>query len=241
MAVIQKSSEVSSADLEKLHNIRPGTFVDLQVNTNVGGKRAKTEFVGVDGNKFLILKYPDEHKWGNLRDAIYDGNTVVVRCILEENDGEIVAFKSKIAGQTSHPSKLVFVNFPTNVQRRKLRTQPRINTLIPIRLMFPEDLYSMECAEFEQSILLDLSLGGGRIAARINGKIPELKDQKVLMNLHGNKGEHFEIHGAVVNQKADDHMLYIGVHFEESKSILDELFKGLLIDVNLLKDDFADN
>lgn len=237
MAVLQKAQQLSESDIDKLHHIRPGTFLDLQVNTSVGGKRAKTEFVGVDGHRFLLFRYPDEKKWGVLRDGLYEGNTVVVRFVLEESDGEIVAFKTKIAGLSTHPSKLVFVHFPDSLQRRKLRTQPRVNTLIPVHVEFPNNLDVMSAAEFDQSILLDISLNGGRLAARIAGGNKELKDKKILMKLHGNKGENFKIHGSVVNQKADNHMIYLGVHFEEEKESIDKLFEGLLIDVNLLKDD----
>src|SRR5690606_41659142 len=96
MAILKQTTRLTIEDVKKLHAMHPGMAVDLQIKTATTAKRVRSEFIGRDGGRVLLIKFPDETKWGNLRDVIFPDSEIVVRYILEEDTGEIVAFQSKV-------------------------------------------------------------------------------------------------------------------------------------------------
>ena len=81
MAILQEKVGLTNEDLRKLRLMRPGRPLDLQLTTATTTKRVRTEFVGMDGTRCMIFKYPDEGKWGSLGDGIFKDKTMIARYI----------------------------------------------------------------------------------------------------------------------------------------------------------------
>lgn len=159
MAILQEKFGLTNEDLRKIRSMRPGRPVDLQLTTVSTTKRVRTEFVGMDGTRCMIFKYPDEGKWGPLADGIFKDKAIVARYILEDDTGEIIAFKVKVILVATKPSHLIFTSFPLSIQSHDLRVEPRAQTRIATTLV-DELSDSVIC----DSVVLDISVHGCRMS-----------------------------------------------------------------------------
>ena len=107
--------------------------VDFQLTFPNTTKRVRTEFIGADGRKILIFEFPDETKYGPLRDGLYTDTYMIVRMIFEES-GEVIAFKGKVKAITMPPVHAAWVNFPDAVQIQNLRAEKRAQIRVPWEL-----------------------------------------------------------------------------------------------------------
>jgi len=210
MAILKEKVSLSNEDIRKLRSLRPGMPLDLQVSTPTSAKRVKTEFVGMDGVKTLIFRFPDENKWGNLRDAIYPEHHLIVRFILEEEAGEIIAFKSKILFVMTKPSHLVFVSFPKAIQNHGLRSDKRAQIRLPSKITNSQGMALTE------GVMLDLSSGGCRFSALRKAPGAKLEEKNILITVTSPTQQEFKFSGVVMNQKVDDVNFFYGVKFDTS-------------------------
>jgi len=103
-----------------------GAMVDLEILTPTASKRVKTEFIGLLENRFIILNYPSSKRLPTASDYLHDGVMVVVRALIEGSGGQVIAFRQQIMSVASHPARLLFINYPKQVQLFDLRSQTRI-------------------------------------------------------------------------------------------------------------------
>lgn len=210
MAILKEKVSLSSEDIRKLRSLRPGMPLDLQVSTPTSAKRVKTEFVGMDGVKTLIFRFPDETKWGNLRDAIYPEHHLIVRFILEDEAGEIIAFKSKILFVMTKPSHLVFISFPKAIQNHGLRSDKRAQIRLPSKIL------NAETKPLTEGVMLDLSAGGCRLSASRKTPGAKLEEKQIQIAVTSPAQQEFTFTGTVMNQKSDGINFFYGVKFDDS-------------------------
>lgn len=222
MAILKEKVGLSNEDMRKLRSMRPGMPLDLQVVSPTATKRVRTEFVGMDGVRCLILRFPDEGKWGNLRDAIYPDNNMVVRYILEDETGEIVAFKVKITLVLSKPGNYVFTTFPLSIQSHGLRSEERAQTQVPVVVS--------DGVDQADGLILDLSNSGCRIGVpRKTQKIKLAAKQKITMQLKSAKGQQESLTGIIMNARNDGVNNFFGVKFEASEAVVGALLSQLML------------
>jgi hypothetical protein len=228
MAILQERVGISNEDLRKIKSMRPGMPVDLQVTSANSTKRVKTEFVGMDGTRNMIIRFPDEVKWGTLRDAIYTDNNMVVRYILEDETGEIIAFKVKIILVLTKPSHLIFTTFPLAIQSHDLRAEQRAQIRIAASLLDADD-----DNEICDCIVRDISHKGCRISVeRANkGARPTVK-QRIKMHISHINGKDIMLDGIIMNSKSDEVRHFYGIKFETSESQVKTLLDQLMIEVS---------
>ena len=225
MAILKEKVGLSNEDIRKLRSMRPGMPLDLQVVSPTATKRVRTEFIGMEGTRCLIIKFPDETKWGNLRDAIYPDNSMVVRYILEDETGEIVAFKVKITLVLSKPGNYVFTTFPLSLQSHELRSEQRSQTQVPVTV-FDQNTDTL----LSKGVLMDLSNSGCRVGTdRKTQKVAISNKQKIkiAISLADNKSK--SLSGTVMNARNDGVQNFYGVKFEESESEVEALLAQLLL------------
>lgn len=225
MTILKEKVGLNREDIKKLQAMRPGMSMDLQLSAPTGIKRVKTEFIGMDGTRSIILKFPDETRWGPLRDAIYADNSMVVRYIYEEDAGEVVAFKARINIVLSKPLDYIFTSFPLSIQCHALRTEQRAQSHVPVSML----QLSTGKALFD-GLIIDLSLSGCRIAAdraEIKQKI-ELKEA-ITLKIKNPDGQTSDLLGLVMNQKTDLTKHYFGVKFDASEQVVEGLLHQLML------------
>ncbi|WP_339722364.1 flagellar brake protein [uncultured Paraglaciecola sp.] len=225
MAILQEKVGLTNEDLKKIRSMRPGRPIDLQLTTATTTKRVRTEFVGMDGTRCMIFRYPDEGKWGPLGEGIFKDKEIIARYILEDETGEIIAFKVKIILVTTKPSHLVFTSFPLLIQSHDLRAEPRANTRIAASMLDAES-GSVIC----DSMVMDISVHGCRmsIKKRKHGTRPKLK-QVVRMYFAASKDKYSFLTGIIMNSKSDEVNLYYGVKFETPEEEVNKLLQDIML------------
>lgn len=223
MTILQEPMGLTNEDLRKIRLMRPGTPVDLQINSAAGNKRVRTEFVGMDGTRCMIIRFPDENKWGSLRDSIFTDNTLVIRYILEDETGEIIAFKVKITLVLTKPSQLIFTTFPLAIQSHDLRTEPRAQTRIAVKLF--DDASNHEIGS---CLVRDISLKGCRISLdKSLAERPNLKQQVVMQFTDADNN--LQLKGTIMNNKVDEVSLYYGIKFQTSEDEVANLLQKMML------------
>jgi hypothetical protein len=225
MAILQEKVGLTNEDLRKIRSMRPGRPVDLQLTTASTTKRVRTEYVGMDGTRCMIFRYPDEGKWGSLGDGIFKDKSIIARYILEDDTGEIIAFKVKIILVATKPSNLIFTSFPLIIQSHDLRIEPRANTRIATS-MFDAESESVIC----DSVVLDISVHGCRMSIDkgVSGTKPKLR-QVVKMYLAGSQDKKTFLTGTIMNSKSDEVSLFYGVKFETPEEEVNQLLQDLML------------
>ncbi len=225
MAILKEAKGLSNEDLHKLRSLRPGMPFDIQVSTPSAAKRVRTEYMGMDGQRFIMMRYPDESKWGNLSDAIYADKDMIVRFILEDETGEVIAFKSKIMHVIKKPVHMVFVSFPSFIQSQGLRSEKRAQIRVPVSILNAENEQALAFGA-----LVDISNGGCRIATqKLKGRKIEVK--QILIRSNGQRGEPFELKGEIMNIKPDELHFNYGIKFSTSESEVESLIERLMVEL----------
>jgi hypothetical protein len=225
MIILEDKFGLTNEDFKKIRSMRPGRPLDLQLTTATSVKRVRTEFVGMDGTRCMIFRYPDEGKWGSLGDGILKDKAMVARYILEDDTGEIIAFKVKVIHVTTKPSHLIFTTFPLAIQRHDLRAEPRTKTRITMS-MFDANSDSAIC----DTVVLDISVNGCRMSIdkEVADARPKLK-QVVKMYFVTSNNNRVTLTGTIMNSSSDEVCLYYGVKFESPKEDVNQLLQDLML------------
>lgn len=224
MANLHEQIGLSNEDLRKIRSMRPGTPIDLQITSASTTKRVRSEFVGMDGTRCVIIRFPDESKWGSLRDFIFTDNTLVVRYILEDETGEIIAFKVKVTLILSKPSHLIFTTFPLVIQSHDLRSEPRAQTRMAVTLC--EATASKDICT---CIVRDISLKGCRISIERSVKSRPALKQKIVMLFKDAFGNEVLLNGLIMNAKSDEVVFYYGIKFESAEEDVAQLLQKVML------------
>lgn len=116
-----------------------------------------TDLVGIVQGEYLILRMP---LVSGIRARLAQGAPVTMRYLL---GGVIFGFSTSVITFISRPGFLVFLAFPDMVEQLELRQHRRVNCLFPVALHLPEAIL--------RGIMLDLSLGGCRVALEPGGEL----------------------------------------------------------------------
>lgn len=225
MAILSEVPKLSNEDLRKLRSLRPGMPMDIQVTTSNAARRVRTEFIGMDGMRSIIIRYPDETKWGSLSDAIYPDKPAIMRFILEDETGEVIAFKSKITYLIKKPTSLIFIAFPLQIQSQGLRSERRAQIRVPVSVLDAQNEQMLA-----NGTLLDISNSGCRIGTQ-RETAKKIGVKEILIRLNGQQGEPFELKGSVMNAKSDEVYFLYGIKFTTSEAEVENLINRLMVEL----------
>lgn len=229
MAILATRQKLSSADVNKIRTLKPGMPIDFQLTFPNTVKRVRSEFIGADGRKILIFKFPDETKYGPLRDGLYVDAYVVVRMIIEDS-GEIIAFKGKVKAITMSPVHAVWVNFPDAVQLQSLRAEKRAQIRVPCELNGLKSSISPEHRKrLALGMILDISASGCRVGVVRKSK-EKIEDKHVNLHINGpGDDSDFNIKSEIMNVRMDEVNFYYGLRFEENNQYVNALLERLMV------------
>ncbi len=128
----------------------------LMVDVEGVGERLESRLVGSDQENFLLITTPVSESSDYIRDQYYLGRVIVGRFL---SSGRVQGFRCQVRQALSRPSRLLFLSFPTSIEKVDLRSSQRFAALCPALLQ--------EGSEKHSCILLDISRGGCCIRARI--------------------------------------------------------------------------
>ncbi|WP_100657412.1 PilZ domain-containing protein [Alteromonas flava] len=224
-----KVTGISADDLASLRALQPGSIVDLQVSTPTSPKRVKTTYVGMDYPRSLIFQFPNMKKYGVMKDVLYPENTVIIRYVLEGQNGQVIAFKAKINHIQSQPGALFFTTFPRSLQSLGLRSEKRASPGIAAELTLAEQGNALN------TLIVDVSQSGCRIAlaqALLDDMPADAIEPEQPVTLCVDLSEKTVIlEGIIRNSKADDGYVFLGIQFATANNDVDILLKRHIINV----------
>ncbi len=208
-------------NLEKLTCIPAGSLVDVEITTPTDSKRVKTEFIGLLNDRYIIINYPSTKRLANPSDFIKDGVMVIIRAVLESGGGQVIAFRQQINALSSHPHRLIFLDFPQQVQLYSLRSEARIPTLFAATLMVTEQKLD--------GLIKDISLTGVQFDINSKDDLNDLKGQTCQVVLSKR-----EFSGKVRSVRKRVAGFMLGVQLDISEAEMKAFMKEHLIDFSVL-------
>ncbi len=171
--------------------------------------RLTSELIGVEEGKYLIIKMPPIQSMGNAASSIYKGSNIVIRYV---HKGTVFGFKSRIISFITNPVKLMFLDYPKNIENQNLRSHKRIDCYLPANAKIAHNTV--------EGTVTDLSKEGCLFTAkRVN--IEKSADQLQIDNEIGTSfslpgvEEKLDIPGKQKNIKKDRDSVRIGILFSD--------------------------
>jgi c-di-GMP-binding flagellar brake protein YcgR len=225
MSAINKPIHKSAFILDLL----PGKLIDLQFNMPVL-VRLKFTLVGYDIGNYIVLKLPTTVNASEYRDVLTSGNIAIVRYIVEGDKGECVAFSTTIKSIIQVPEKLIFLEYPTQVENRQLRNKQRLKTHIPAQIS--QRKTDVTTATISGAIV-DISLEGCQFVFKPTSSEKQVKKVKIIMAINSaNNGQPIVINAIVRNSRYQRGKIFVGVQFEpKDKQLIQNLLNALALDL----------
>lgn len=215
-------------NLEKLAHITAGTVVDVEILTPTDSKRVKTEFVGLLNDRFVVLNYPSARRLHNAGEYLKDGVVIIVRAVLESGGGQVIAFRQQIMSIASHPARLIFINFPTQVQLFSLRSHTRIPTLLPAEIKLSDERQWL-------GIIRDISVTGVMFEIKSKDDLSDLKNTQCNILLDKERKGINELSGQICSVRSLATNVQFGVQLHATEDEMQKFMKDHFIDLSVLE------
>ena len=125
----------------------------------------------------------------------------------------------------SHPVRLIFINYPKQVQLFSLRSQTRIPTLLPAKLKLSDD-------KVLDGVIKDISLTGAMFDVKTDADLESIKDSQCTVVL-GSNSKGFE--GEVCSVKDHNTGVRCGIKLLASKEEMKAFMKEHFIDPAMIE------
>lgn len=223
---VGQGKEASQSNAMQIFELQPGTLVDIQAKLPVT-VRLKSMLVGYSTGKYIILQYPDPKRYGNYKDVLTEGNTVIVRYLLEGDKGECFAFKSTILHVVKYPDPLMFIDYPKHIENRQLRSHQRKITNIPAEIALPGSSLGKTGIK---GMIVDISSSGCRFVFKSAQKATVKQTQiEVSINTAFHK-EPIKVSAKVCNSSFEVDRTFVGIMFTEKEEVIQDLMDVLFLD-----------
>lgn len=115
-------------------------------------ERFKSRLIGVDGDRFLILRTPISIAAGLMRATMSPGTGLIIRYL---HHGTVWGFRSSVIQTMTGRLGVFFVEYPAEVENYDLRSAKRVEARIPARLVAEDETI--------EGMIVDLSATGARV------------------------------------------------------------------------------
>ncbi|WP_417440667.1 flagellar brake domain-containing protein [Idiomarina sp.] len=219
----------------KISQLVTGQKIEVQLSNSNVPARFYSEFIGAVNERWVIVNMPDARKYNDMRDLLQEKTPVIVRFVLENENGEICAFRSEISYVISHPTKMLFIMWPNQIEHRVIRKGRRFDAFLPASV-------SGQSVKGEEKTfkghVLDVSESGCRLKhEKPEGKIDELWENgsKIVLKIEQKNNGDLTLKAIVRQVKQVDDQLELGVQFMgNQKDEVNSLFSGSLVDIDEL-------
>ena len=220
-------SALSNTDRVQFFELQPGKSLDLQINHPVP-LRLKLSLVGYELGRYIILKYPKGSNTSEYRDVLAEGNVLIIRYLMEGSKGECFAFRSTIKHITQYPEKLIFIEYPKEIENRQLRQQPRMSIHIPASIMV-DDSIDDENTEIS-GIISDISTRGCGFTFEATNKKTNVNKRDIIVCLQNAQGEDIKVLANVRNSRNEKGTVNVGIQFLDEDNVVPKLLMQLAIE-----------
>lgn len=194
--------QVQTLSASYLNQLPSGSRLQLQT-VGPDSKRFSCKLIGLEHNDYLLIKFPDNGNWLDFDRLFYPGAPFITRMLIENGRGECIAFNSEVRWVSQSPFRLVYLDFPRQIERADLRLYPRVATALTAKL---SNLSSKPVV----GVIDDVSLGG----CCFSFHLPEGKACMAKGQVSITAGSQFFMKANVRNQRKDkDGRLSVGLSF----------------------------
>ncbi|NQZ49739.1 MAG: flagellar brake protein [Moritella sp.] len=218
--------EASAETKLQLFELGPGKMLDLQIN-NPLPVRLKLSLVGYDIGRYIILKYPRVANNSEYNDVLIEGNGVIVRYLLEGDKGECFAFSSSIRSVTQHPERLLFIDYPKEIEKRQLRTQQRTSIHLPASMKLNDEIKNQGGAIY--GVIVDISTDGCRFSFKTKNPRTTVKKCDVLVCIQSPVDGEIKIMAQICNSRNENGEISVGIKFMDDGNLVPKLLSQLFI------------
>jgi Flagellar protein YcgR/PilZ domain len=182
-----------------------GTELQLEINGVEG--RMRSELIGMEHGKYLVVKTPTVAHLGGIGGKLYSGNRVVVRYVY---GGSVYGFETSVIDAITTPVRLLFLTCPKVVNERNIRSNRRIETLLPARILTGD--------QDTEGTVTDISTSGCHFKTKTNrGEQSAVRDEvdqelELSVQLPGLPGD-LRLRGKLKNVRKEGGHVELGVAF----------------------------
>ncbi|MDV6315144.1 flagellar brake protein [Idiomarina sp. HP20-50] len=219
----------------KISELATGQKIEVQLSSSNVPARFYSEFIGAVKDRWVIVNMPDVRKYKDVRDLLQEKTPVIVRFVLENESGEICAFRSEVSYVISHPTKMLFILWPSQVEHRVIRKGRRFDAFLSASVS------GLSVNGEEQTFnghVLDVSESGCRLKhENPEGKLDETWENgsKIALKIEQKNNGELTLNAIVRQIKQVDDQVELGVQFMgNQKDEVNSLFSGSLVDIDEL-------
>ncbi|MFQ3208338.1 MAG: c-di-GMP-binding flagellar brake protein YcgR [Glaciecola sp.] len=215
---------ISSADINALLCLLPNTDADMQLIAHTQPVRLRTTYFGTDGEQCLLFRYPASTEAVNTTHLIVPDTQLVIRYVLDEPYGEVVAFKVRVLKVINSPLPMVITSFPSVLQKLGLRSQKRAISGVPVEVVLDEQ----ENKEAE-GLIVDISKNGCKLLIPFKTVLQVIEnDEKITLCVE--LAERTLLLAArVKNVRIEKEFHAYGMQFEDHDNQLERLLERYMI------------
>jgi c-di-GMP-binding flagellar brake protein YcgR len=170
----------------------------------------KSHLIGMEPDRYLIIRAPLSTSYGSIRHKLFRGNKLVVRYLYK---GTVFGFQSELIEDVYIPLKLLFLKYPQIIEEHNLRSAERVSCLLPVHTRFRDG------GEEVDGFITDLSEKG---CCCVYKKVKErrlpsvdIDDQLTVLCQFPKTNYEQVIPGSVKDIKSDKDHLSLGIMFTE--------------------------
>lgn len=213
----------------KLFELQPGKSLDLQINHPVS-LRLKLTLIGYELGKYIVLKYPQNARTSDYKDVFIEGNVMIVRYLMEGNKGECFAFRASIKSISLNPEKLLFLEYPKEIENRQLRTQQRTRIHIPSAIML--DVTGGDSGTRIDGMIIDISTKGCGFTFRSKSENIKVNKREILVCIQSPIDGEIKVQAKVCNSRNVNGTVNVGIQFIDDENQIPKLLAQLFIEVD---------
>ncbi len=205
--------------------LKPGMMLHVEAVTPAGIRtKFKVPLIGYQEGEFILLQYPDPNRWGDCFEILQERYEVIIRFLLEDEDGTVIGFKSQVLGAANKPVKMLIISYPRQVQKHGLRAEPRHKILLPASVKMGGKMLRAQ--------VMDLSHNGCRVKLAYSPEDDLKGEEMTILVEDAQKDELFHLLGVVCNQREELGNWSVGIRLKDegldsAKKLLNNMLVSL--------------
>nr|WP_297349086.1 PilZ domain-containing protein [uncultured Glaciecola sp.] len=215
---------ISSADINALLCLLPNTDADMQLIAHTQPVRLRTTYFGTDGEQCLLFRYPASTEAVNTTHLIVPDTQLVIRYVLDEPYGEVVAFKVRVLKVINSPLPMVITSFPSVLQKLGLRSQKRAISGVPVEVVLDEQ----ENKEVE-GLIVDISKNGCKLLIPFKTVLQVIENEEKITLCVELAERTLLLAARVKNVRIEKEFHAYGMQFEDHDNQLERLLERYMI------------